>query len=61
MESYIIPRKGLSEDIVRLTYIMSLFMLCRNFKDADAERGKVHKRLAILFWPAEESTTELDK
>ena len=40
---------------------MSLSTLRGNFKDADAERGKVHKRLAIPFVPAEESTTELDK
>eukprot|EP00957_Ditylum_brightwellii_P071390 5427696-Ditylum_brightwellii.AAC.1 len=61
MESYLIPRKGLSEDIIRVTYIMSLSTLRGNFKDANAERGKVHKRPAIPFVPAEESTTELDK
>eukprot|EP00957_Ditylum_brightwellii_P185388 14116497-Ditylum_brightwellii.AAC.1 len=40
---------------------MSLSTLRRNFKTADAERGKVHKRPAIPFVPEEESTTELDK
>eukprot|EP00957_Ditylum_brightwellii_P143527 10934946-Ditylum_brightwellii.AAC.1 len=36
-------------------------MLRGNFKAANAERGKVHKRPAIPFVPTEESTTELDK
>eukprot|EP00957_Ditylum_brightwellii_P161595 12303215-Ditylum_brightwellii.AAC.1 len=40
---------------------MSLSTLHGNFKDANAERGKVHERLAIPFVPAEESMTELDK
>eukprot|EP00957_Ditylum_brightwellii_P078163 5942514-Ditylum_brightwellii.AAC.1 len=40
---------------------MSLSTLRGNFKDADTERGKVHKRPAIPFVPAEESTAELDK
>eukprot|EP00957_Ditylum_brightwellii_P091102 6935808-Ditylum_brightwellii.AAC.1 len=40
---------------------MSLSMLRGNFKDANAERGKVHKRPAIPFMLTEESTTELDK
>eukprot|EP00957_Ditylum_brightwellii_P199164 15182196-Ditylum_brightwellii.AAC.1 len=36
-------------------------MLRDNFKLQDAERGKVHKRLAIPFVPEEKSTKELDK
>eukprot|EP00957_Ditylum_brightwellii_P082547 6275780-Ditylum_brightwellii.AAC.1 len=40
---------------------MSLSTLSGNFKDADAERGKVHERPAILFVSAEESMIELDK
>eukprot|EP00957_Ditylum_brightwellii_P147112 11201439-Ditylum_brightwellii.AAC.1 len=40
---------------------MSLFMLCGKFKLQDAEHGKVHKQLAILFVHGKESTTELYK
>eukprot|EP00957_Ditylum_brightwellii_P184381 14043716-Ditylum_brightwellii.AAC.1 len=61
MESFYIPRKGLSKDIIQLTYIMSLSTLRGNFKTADTERGKVHEQSAIPFVPEEESTTELDK
>ena len=56
------PRKEfITEDIIQLTYIMSLSMLRGNFKLQDVERGKVHKQPAILFIPKEESTKELDQ
>eukprot|EP00957_Ditylum_brightwellii_P004733 359990-Ditylum_brightwellii.AAC.1 len=40
---------------------MSLSTLRGNFKTANAERCKVHKRPAIPFISEEESTMELDK
>jgi len=56
------PRKEfITEDIIQLTYIMSLSMLSGNFKLQDVERGKEHEQPAILFVPKEESTKELDQ
>eukprot|EP00957_Ditylum_brightwellii_P201904 15327735-Ditylum_brightwellii.AAC.1 len=62
LEKFTIPAKiFIKEDIIRLTYIMSLSTLHGNFKLQDAECGNVHKQLAIMFVPEEESTVELDK